>query len=402
MALERSRILLVTAVLKRNGVRIGRTVFTNQLIDYILPRCHRLYLIEQPFENSDDLTPTMQVFESGVLVSKRRFPYPRFLATRTGPAGKVSLLLRFRDLLSSFYFMRKIGFPVNLAVCVESENAAVGITLRRLGLVRSVAYLVVDYMPRRFESPFLNSVFHALDRHCLLNSDYSWSLSDRVQKARKVRWGRLEGSTQVAIPMASPVPLPGAVRQQKRRRDVVYIGALLPKFGVEELAKGFARALGEVGDARLHVIGDGESLKWLEGFVAGNHLEKSIIIHGMLNNEDADFVIASSSVGIAPYRIVDTNSQFIYSEVGKVKLYVTYGLPVIVSKYAASGELIARHNAGLLIDCAEEDISNAVMRLLKDDQLYEEQKRNAIKLAEESKPERIFEQPILQALREKN
>lgn len=400
IALEEKTVCLATFTLKREGKRLGRTVFTYQLLDYIRPRAKKFLCIEQPFSLSEDLTPTLEIYEKGRLVQRHAFPLPRALASRRRDAEKPSFGLKLRDVISMVYFLGKIRTHIDLFIAVEGVNAIMGIILRSIGITDSVIYCVEDYMPKRFENPMANGVFHLLDQICVRFSDFAWNHSPRVKQTRERLHGPQNGAVQLSVPMACPEPIEKIREVRRGKTDVVYIGNLHEKFGVELLVRAFARVISRIPDATLHIIGDGIARGKIERYIRENNLLDRVRTYGILHNEEADKIVASSRIGVAPYLILDGNSQFIYSDVGKVKLYLAYGLPVVVTKYAATAIFIRDYEAGLLVNCEEEEIAQAIVRLLSDEALYARLHTNATTLASELRPEKVFEKPLELALRD--
>lgn len=391
--LHGKRVCVSTFTLKKDGKRLGRTVFPFQLIEYLTPRCAKLVCIEQPFSVSEDLVPTVEVYRRGKLVERHSFPMPAALAYRRREATRPSFGLRLRDLVSSLYFIGKVDLRSDAFIGIEAVNCLVGVFLRAIGLVDTVVYCVVDYMPRRFSNPLANGAFHALDRLSLRLADYAWNLSPRVEVARGLL-GTRSRAVQLAVPLACPLPDRSLPPSDLAGKDVVYIGILYKKFGVEVLVRAFSRVMAQVPDAKLHIIGEGSSKDYIERYVGDHGLKTSIIVHGRLSDPEADKVIAGSRIGVAPYLILDSNSQFIYSDVGKVKLYLAYGLPVVITKQAVAAELVRERNAGLAVECTEEGISSALVRLLQDDTVYRAMRKNALETAADFTLERVFETPV--------
>lgn len=65
-ALDEKVLCLATFALKKDGKRLGRTVFTHQLLDNIRPRAKRCLGIVQPFSLSEVLIPALEICENGL------------------------------------------------------------------------------------------------------------------------------------------------------------------------------------------------------------------------------------------------------------------------------------------------------------------------------------------------
>jgi phosphatidylinositol alpha-1,6-mannosyltransferase len=165
-------------------------------------------------------------------------------------------------------------------------------------------------------------------------------------------------------------------------------------FGVDVLVRAFPNVLREVPDAILDIVGDGVLRGELERYIAQNGMSGKVLLHGMLSDSEADKIVASSRAGLAPYVIESANSQFMYMDTSKGKLYLTYGIPVIITQYASTAALIGEREAGLVVPCTEVDLAAAILKVILDDGLFERMHKNALALGEELRPQSVFREPF--------
>ena len=228
--------------------------------------------------------------------------------------------------------------------------------------------------------------------------DFSWNVSPNLMKARR-RYGRGSAqATQLIVPVASPEPDETLLGVATKKRHVLYLGLLYPMFGIDVLVRAFQKVLGDVPDAILDIVGDGVLRGELERYVAENGMSGKVLIHGMLSDRDADKIVASSRAGLAPYVIESANSQFMYMDTSKGKLYLAYGVPVIITQHASTAALIREREAGLVVPCTEFDLAAAIVKIMLDDELFEMMHKNALALGKELRPQLVFREPFRLAL----
>jgi glycosyltransferase involved in cell wall biosynthesis len=283
---------------------------------------------------------------------------------------------------------------VDLFVAMENPNALLGLLLRRIGITKRVAYCLLDFMPKRFANPLMNGIFHGLDRLSERFCDFSWNVSPNLMRARR-RYGQASAeATQLIVPVASPEPDESLLGVRTKKKHVLYLGLLYPMFGVDVLVRAFRNVLREVPDAILDIVGDGVLRGELERYVAQTGMSGKVLLHGMLSDSEADKIVASSRAGLAPYVIESANSQFMYMDTSKGKLYLTYGVPIIITQYASTAALIGEREAGLVVPCTEVDLAAAILKVILDDGLFERMHKNALALGEELRPQSVFREPF--------
>lgn len=381
--LQNKKIIIAsyTHVANGNYTAIGGPALTVK--KYLLEKKIKcLVCIWQPLPISDTLSTIEEVFENGEEVKKRKFYVINWPFSRKKAISLLYVLLKARDVISTLYFALKLKGRFDIFIGVESLNAIVGIFLRRLKLVRTVIYYNLDYAEVRFKNPLLNYIFHAFDIFSVTHADYTWNLAEGIIATRNKR-GILKRGIRppilvpIGIDLSAIRPLP---TEQIERKTIAYLGIIAQLQGAQLIVEALPGIIQGMPDVKLVMIGSGPLEETLKRMVASNNLDKHVTFTGIISNEQANNILCSCALGIAPY-FPDPHSAMRGSDPTKPKMYLACGLPVIITRVPPIAELIEENKAGLVIGYNKEELANAVLLLLNDEKLYLECKKNALEIA---------------------
>ncbi len=362
-----------------------------ELLDYLRPRVEQVVSIDHPFPYANmPLNSTLKVYERGRQTSALQSPAPR------GPAPLFYLL----DVLFTVYFFVRARLKVDLFVAFDNLNTFAALVLRRLGLVRSVVFYVIDYVPQRFESRLLNDIYHWLDKYCCYQADSIWNVSPNMMAARKAKWHTLDGVAHNIV-----VPLGCAYERIERlpideinRHDVMFLGSLLREQGIHLLVETWPTVVARVPDATLVIVGHGDQEELVKRRIQELGIAPRIRFIGFVADDvEVERIVARCAVGVAPYT-EDAGSFKYYADPGKVKFYLAAGLPVVITKVPPIAEVIQAAQAGMAIRHDAVELAAALVTLLTDDGLYARYRANAIALAARYSWNRIFREALTQTL----
>jgi len=141
-------------------------------------------------------------------------------------------------------------------------------------------------------------------------------------------------------------------------------------------------------EASLLVVGSGPFEDALKSIASGLGLHNKVTFAGhVFSKERLTQMISKCAVGLAPY--VPTSYEP-YAFPSKALEYMSCGLPVILTGVQTFAQMVAERKAGIVISYDEDQLVEAIRRLLSDDTLYIEYRNNAIKLAENYMCDRLF------------
>jgi glycosyltransferase involved in cell wall biosynthesis len=227
-----------------------------------------------------------------------------------------------------------------------------GIILKKLGRVDYVIYRVMDFFPLPKEGPYriLNRVFYVIDKFCLKNSDSVWFTTEGHLRGRE-KYGYFDRSKTKYLMMPLSIDASKVVSLPSKEVDphtLVYCGTIskyhmvdLLLYLVTELKKTFP-------SVHLRLIGTGPDEEYFKKLVGEQNLKDNITFYGYLP-EGPEFIkiMSTSSLGVAFYR--DVEDYIKYTEPAKVKFYLTYGVPVLVSDVPVIAKEVGKEGLGISV-----------------------------------------------------
>lgn len=291
--------------------------------------------------------------------------------------------------LDTFWKVFKTGKVYDLYVGFDNLNAFAGIQLKKLGKVKKVIFMTPDYSHTRFKNPILNSIYHFLDYYCLRNADMVWNSSSVMVGEREKRGiPKKYRSKQIMVPDGTDI-----VKQipfEKRNRfEIVFVGHLKTGMGLELLISSFPNVQKKIPKANLLIIGSGPIENELKRMAKGLNIEFT----GFMGNLKSVYKrLTYSMVAVAPY---EKNTLSENTDPGKVKLYLSAGLPMIISKVPLVALEIAREKCGLSVNPAnEKEFTNALIKLLTNESILKEFINNTQKLRKKYSWDNIFDHAL--------
>jgi glycosyltransferase involved in cell wall biosynthesis len=152
--------------------------------------------------------------------------------------------------------------------------------------------------------------------------------------------------------------------------NVFFIGRLVPEKGIKQLINCFPRVLKHVPDARLVIGGRGPERKNLVRLTQKLKLSEKVKFLGFLRDKERNYVYNQARVAVFPSW---------YEPFGIVALEaMATRTPVIVGDVGGLAEIVEHNTTGLKVTPGnEEELANAIVRLLKDQDLAQKLSRNA-------------------------
>jgi len=174
------------------------------------------------------------------------------------------------------------------------------------------------------------------------------------------------------------------------RKKLIFLGNMRPVMGVELILESFKEVIKEIPDAKLVLIGGGLKLEEYKKLASRLKLEKYVSFTGFIKkHEDVDDLLCTGAIGLAPFAPDKTSYEF-YSDVGKPKVYLAAGMPIIITRVPEIAEEIEKKRAGIAINYSKKELVYAIMKLLNNDKLYKEYRKNAINLSKKYIWDNIF------------
>lgn len=353
---------------------------TQALKDYLKNRSKEFLFIAQPFSYTSIKRSKTELYLDGSLETK--FSGPKNVGL--DPFDYI------KDLLYIFISVYRLKKKIDIFIGVDNLNAFVGIWLRRFGKAKKVIYYVIDYTPKRFTNHLLNLVYHRIDRFCIRHANYIWNLSERMVSLRRKQ----------GVPKEKNMVVPVGVELEKikqaslnlsKRETIVIMSHLTKSKGIQLAIDSMNEIVQKIPEARLIIIGMGPYEEELKRMIKQKKLESSIIFLGTMEHSDLFDFLPKCGIGLATYTS-EPNSITYYADPTKPKEYLACGLPVIITKVPWIAEEIDRRPMGIAINYDKEELVNAVVKLLGDDEFYSECRRNAVEFASKLSWDKIYDE----------
>lgn len=366
------------------------TGLSQVLRDWLIPKTQEFIFVGHPLYPTKNSNSSMDVYEKGRL----RKVYKSFFVFRSG------ILLYFKDAFVTVYYIFRVRDKVDIAIGVDNLNASILILLKKLKLIKKVIYHTVDYTPKRFSNKLLNNAYHGIDKFCCYHADMIWNSSGKMNRARiKSGMDKSRIAKTVITPDGSNFNYKKRLPISKiNRKTVVYLGLLKEGWGLELLIKSFSDVLKKLPDANLLIIGGGPLLDSLKLITKKYKIENEITFTGFIEeHKEIDNLLRRAAIGVAPFKPMRASYKY-YSDVGKPKVYLSAGLPVVITKVPEIARVIEKEKAGIVIKYDKNELAGAIITLLQDDLMYRRYRKNAIKLSKTYIWDNIFHKAFSETL----
>ena len=362
---------------------------THALENYLIGKVKKLIFIGHPFVFAKDTRSHMRVYKD----RKKKF-VNTYLPLKV-PNQLFSLI---KDNIFTVYWIIENG-PVDVYIGADCFNGSVGIFLKKIGLVKKTVFWTIDYIPNRFHNKLMNSIYHYLDTYCVKESDMVWNLSQVMVTEREKKGVPEEYRTkQIVVPMGTEGNITSVPFSKIKRHTAVHMGHLIPKQGVQLIIEAIPDIVKQVPQFHLDIIGSGNYEDDLKDLAEKYKVNKYITWYGFVKNHtEVQKMLSYGAFGLAPY--LNTKDNYIqYTDPGKVKAYLAAGLPIIITKMTQIADEINDRTCGVAIKYDKKEFVNASIRLLTDDNLLKQMKKNVVIMSKDYSWEKIFSSALQQTL----
>jgi glycosyltransferase involved in cell wall biosynthesis len=188
------------------------------------------------------------------------------------------------------------------------------------------------------------------------------------------KWNIKESKLAV-LPCAADVktfaPNGNAARWRQRlalsnERVVVWVGGFYPWHDLELLLESFAQVLQSVPNARLLLVGDGQTRPAIAQKVAENGLRHAVTLTGAVAHAEVPEMLAIADVAVVPAAPIPAGGGGTGTPL-KLFEYMAAGKAIVATKLAHAAEVIEDGQTGLLIQPGDVDgFARAISGLLSD------------------------------------
>ena len=242
-----------------------------------------------------------------------------------------------------------------------------GLVSRRIGRAESVLHWSIDYSPRRFKSAVLEASYQWADYVSSSRCDRRVELTAAACEARTLRHrtrkrplveaeiielGVWKSEFRFASPPKVGTPL-----------GICFAGSHHPRMGIATLVNAVASLRQTGNDVFLGIAGVGPETPALKSLVRSLGIQDHVEFAGYIESETRLLEwISGFNIACAPYA-VDDNSMTWYADPGKVKLFLTAGIPFVTTRAFSTAASLEESGCATMFDGTEEDLKKAVLSL---------------------------------------
>jgi len=213
----------------------------------------------------------------------------------------------------------------------------------------------------------------------LISASLATSISTNSRATRDLLPVRFLDKTHVLLG-GSETARPAAV-EPAPKSCVLFVGRLVERKGIDDLLVAFALIRSKIPRASLTIVGEGSERKALEQKTEELGLSSSVRFTGALQGDALQAEYDSCEVFVLPSKTVKEDSA--NEGLGLVLIEAAmHGKPLVGTKHGGIPEVIENGVNGLLVpENCPNDLANAVLSLLQDEDLAKSMGENARRVA---------------------
>lgn len=343
-----------------------------RILHYLKDKTKKIVLITQPLPEFNHRTSFCLVYKNGRKIRELT------VSVLDGP----EFLKYLHHILIIYYFLFKAGINYDLCIALENLSFASVFPLRLLNIIKRLIYYSIDFSPQRFSNPFLNGIYHLIDKLACNFSDINWVMVKEQIMKRKKRGYLLNSSRFTIVPIGYETKNINILPTEKIDfYNLLYMGAIRESMGPQLAIQTIPSLIKKFPKIHLTIIGGGKYLDYLKKLVKKLKIADYVDFTGYIDSfkQMTDLMI-QKSIGLAPYMPIKDSFSY-FSDPSKIKLYFCCGLPAITTNVATISNLISKTKSGIVIDYSEKALAQAIIYLLGNKDRYQLYKSATIKLS---------------------
>lgn len=237
----------------------------------------------------------------------------------------------------------------------------------------------IDYSPRRFKNSLLNLIYGKIDKFACKHSNLHVDISLPALNQRFLNY-ELEKRNSIIMPVGVwEKDIIECTKINWFNKELLFIGNLTQNQDILLLLKSFKCILQNFPNCKLHIIGSGPQLKEIQAFISKNKdVGKSVLLHGELRDQEISKIAAVCCVAFAIYS-ESRHSFSNFSDSSKIKQYLTFGLPLIITSNLANANSLRLSKVAMVVPNDLNKICEQVNELLSNFELWSQYATNATK-----------------------
>ena len=295
--------------------------------------------------------------------------------------GAISGLGVFKDvstiLCLAFFTWKKCPGRFDVATALGPWGAMAGLILRTLRGTDCLIYEDRDYEPGFIRTPLRRRWAAWLERVAMQHADQVISIGQRLAQLRHYQTGRPISLIPTGVDTAR-FSCPARERPQP---ILIYTGNIAPWSGLDLILMALPRLREVIPAIQCVFVGSGlpQFRSHLQGLISAHGLQDVVRLTGQVPYEEVQAYLARAAIGLAFFQPNDLRR---YAAPLKVLEYMAAGLPTIATVESEAADLVIGEACGIGVDFNVEAFTNAVLKILQDDESYARMSEHAKRAAE--------------------
>ncbi len=259
-------------------------------------------------------------------------------------------------------------------------NVIAGLILKLFKRVDKVVFYTIDFMPDRFNNRILDKLYMVVDKFSIRYADQTWNVCARMVEGREKynNMPREKFNRQKTVPIGVWLEDSSDLRQNiVKDKILIFSGHLELQLGVQLVLEAIPEIIKKLPDFKFLIIGEGDSKSDFINLAKSLNIEKYVEFQGPIYDRRVlAKALSVARVGVAPYP-EEGNFRIYFADSTKPKVYLACGLPIIITRVAWIHKEVEERKMGVTINYDKQQLIDAVIKLMTDDEFYLICKRNA-------------------------
>jgi glycosyltransferase involved in cell wall biosynthesis len=295
------------------------------------------------------------------------------------------------DCVLTLIFLVRNCRQYDMYISAGLHMVLLGILLRRLGVVKQAVGMSTDYFPQRYRSSVLSRLHRSVSSWCSTHLDFVVNGAPTTNEARLRDGIRVDPAKQFTVTHPIDQSEIGSLPQEQLEPDsLIWSGMATLEYGFDLVIEAMELVVRERPSAIVNVTSYAKFPDHLWKIIVNRGLENNFRLLGFIKDE-TEFrnVVRRNRVGLAPYQPT-TSTQKRYTSVSRAWLYMATGVPPIITRVPPDAAEIEQAGAGIVIDYDREQLANAILALLNDDQLHQRCRQKGLELVSKRTTDKVF------------
>lgn len=360
-----------------------------KILDYLLENFDNVFLFSLGFHylRKKKKHNQLLIYHKGILqkqYSLFQLSVPESLLFITLPIR--SIITTIQIICFSYFLKYKLG-NIDIFFSVNAFTSWVGIILKKLKVVSKTIFWVWDYYPPIHESKIITlarRMYWYFDKWSTLSCDKVVFVNKRLLNLRKKIRMISNTKNYSVIPLGTEVF--NINLKSKKQITFGFIGVVKKSMGLGAIFNNSEQIIKYFPNAKFDIVGSGPDEEYFKQ--QAKQIPLPTIFHGYLEEERFNKILNKCSIGIALYQ-PDPSNVSCFGDAGKVKRYLSLGLPVIITDVFEFSKEVKKNKAGIIVKYGNsKEFIEATKKIMSNYKIYQ---KNAFNLGKKFYFRKIYQ-----------